>query len=64
MLKNIGILFRTSHYLDRQSLKNIFFVFSGYVNYCNIAWASNTKTKLEKFLKKQKHAVLLIYNKD
>ena len=62
---NIGIIYRASHYLDKKSLKNIYFSFiHNYVNYCNIAWASTTRIKLDKILKKQKHGVLIIYNKD
>ena len=63
--QNISILDRASHYLDKKSLKNIYFSFiHNYVNYCNIVWASTTGTKLDKILKKQKHAVCIIYNKD
>ena len=63
--KNIGILYRASHYLDKKSLKSIYFSFiHNYVNYCNIAWASTSRTKLDKILKKQKHVVRIIYNKD
>ena len=62
--KNMGILYRASHYLDKKSLKNRYFSFiHNYVNYCNVAWASTTRTKLDKILKKQKHAVHIIYNK-
>ena len=35
-----------------------------YINYCNIAWVSTTRTKLDKIRKKQKYAVRIIYNKD
>ena len=63
--KNIGILYRASHYLDKKSLKNMYFSFThNYINYCNIAWFSTTRTKLDKILKKQKYAVRIIYNKD
>ena len=63
--KNIGELYRALHYLDKKSLKNIYFSFiHNCINYCNIAWDSTTKTKLDKTLKKQKHAVRIIYNKD
>ena len=48
-----------------KSLKNIYFYFiHNYVNYCNIAWACTSRTKLDNILKKQKHAVRIIYNKD
>ena len=62
---NIGILHRSSYYLDKKSLKSIYFSFiNNYVNYCNIAWASTGRTKLDKILKKQKHAIRIIYNKE
>ena len=35
-----------------------------YVNYCNIAWASTSRTTLGKILKKQKHPLRIIYNED
>ena len=47
---NIGILYRASHYLDKKSLKSIYFSFiHNYVNYCNIAWAITSRTKLKNF---------------
>ena len=59
------MLYRASHYLDKRSIKSIYFSFiHNYINYCNIAWASTTRTKLDKTLKKQEHAVRIIYNKD
>ena len=62
---NIGILHRSSYYLDKKSLKSIYFSFiNNYVNYCNIAWACTGRTKLDKILKKQKHAIRIIYNKE
>ena len=60
--KNIGILYRDSHYLDKESLKSIYFSFIyNYVNYCNIARARTSRTKLDKILKKKKHALRIIY---
>ena len=35
-----------------------------HINHRNIAWASTIRTKLDKILKKQKHGVRIIYNKD
>ena len=59
-----GILYRTSPYLDKESLKNIYFSFiDSYISYCNIAWASTSKTKLARIFNKQKHAFRIIYNK-
>ena len=45
--------------------KMIYFSFiHNYVNYCNIAWVSTSRTKYDKILKTQKHVVRIIYNKD
>ena len=63
--QNIGILYRASYYPDKKSLKSKYFSFiHNYVNQCNIAWASTSRAKLDKVLKKQKHAARIIYNKD
>ena len=35
-----------------------------HINHRNIVWASTIRTKLDKILKKQKHGVRVIYNKD
>ena len=60
--KNIGILYRASLYLDKESLKSIYFSFiNSYISYCNIAWASTSKTKLTRIFTKQKHAFRIIY---
>ena len=59
--KNVGILFWASHFLDGQSLKEIYlsFIRSG-LNNCYVAWSGNTKTELGKILKKQKRGVSFI----
>ena len=55
--KNIGILYRASLYLDKESLKSIYFSFiNSYISYWNIAWASTSETKLTRIFNKQKHA--------
>ena len=64
ILKSNGILYRASLYLDKESLKSIYFSFiNSYISYCNIAWASTSKTKLTRIFNKQKHALRIIYNK-
>ena len=64
ILKNIGILYRASLYLDKESVKSINFSFiNSYISYCNIACASTSKTKLTRIFNKQKHAFRIIYNK-
>ena len=55
--KNIGIVYRALLYLDKESLKSIYFSFiNSYISYCNIAWASTSETKLTRIFNKQKHA--------
>ena len=64
ILKSNGILYRASLYLDKESLKSIYFSFiNSYISYCNIAWASTSETKLTRIFNKQKHAFWIIYNK-
>ena len=54
--KNIGILYRGSLYLNKESLNSIYFSFiHSYISYCNIAWASTSKAKLNRTFTKQKH---------
>ena len=61
--KNIGILYRASLYLDKESLKSIYSSFThSYISYCNIAWACTSKTKLNRIFTKQKHAFRIIHN--
>ena len=48
MSKNIRILYRTSHYLDKKSPKSIYFSFiHNYVNYCNIAQEAQVQGQYE-----------------
>ena len=62
--KNIGILYRASLYLDKESLKSIYFSFiNSYISYCNTAWASTSKTKLTRIFNKHKLAFRIIYHK-
>ena len=62
--KNIGIRHRASLYLDKESLRSIYFLsIHSYISYCNIAWASTSKAKLTRIFTKQKHAFRIIYNK-
>ena len=57
--KNIGLLYRVSHFLNEDSLKTVYFSYiHSYLNYANIAWASAYATKLKRVYLKQKHAVI------
>ena len=66
--------YQGKHYLDENSLKQIYFAYikevagsnllayiHAYLNYANMVWASTHKTKLKKVQNKQKHA-LRIYS--
>ena len=51
--------------LSKQCLNQLYFSFiHSYVNYANIAWASTSKSKLERLYCCQKHAARVIYHKD
>ena len=40
------------------------FMIHSYLSFCNIVWASKYEANLSKSIKKQKHAVHIVYNKD
>ena len=61
---NIGLLYRVSQFLNKDSLKTVHFSYiHSYLNYANIAWAQYA-TKLKRVYLKQKHAVRILFNKD
>ena len=63
--KSIGILYKSRYVLSKQCLKQLYFLFiHNYVNCANIAWASTSKSKLERIYRCQKHAARVIYHKD
>ena len=63
--KSIGILYKSRDVLSKQCLNQLYFSFiHSYVNYANIAWASTSKSKLERLYRCQKHAARVIYHKD
>ena len=63
--KSIGILHKSRNVLSKQRLNQLYFSFiHSYVNYANIAWASTSKSKLERLYRCQKHAARVIYHKD
>ena len=65
IFKSMGILYKSRDVLSKQCLKQLYFSFiHGYVNYANIAWASPSKSKLERLYRCQKHAPRVIYHKD
>ena len=60
--KNIGILFKAKPFLELKQLKQLYFSFINcYLDYCNIAWGSTSKTSLKKLFSKQKHALRIIF---
>ena len=63
--KSIGILYKSRNVLSKQCLKQRYFSFiHSYVDYTNIAWASTSRSKLERLYRCQKHAARVIYHKD
>ena len=63
--KSIGILYKSRDVLSKQCPKQLYFSFiHSYVNYANIAWASTSKSKLERLYHCQKHAARVIYHND
>ena len=63
LAKNIGLLYRARQFLDKESLKTIYFSYiHSYLNYANIAWTSTYFTKLRAINYQQKHAVRIIFN--
>ena len=65
LAKNIGLLYRARQFLDKESLKTIYFSYiHSYLNYANIAWASTYFTKLKTIHYQQKHAARIIFDED
>ena len=65
LTKNIGLLYRATQVLDKESLKAIYFSFiHSYLNYANITWASKYFTKLKTIHYQQKHAARIIFDED
>ena len=63
--KNLGVMYKTKNFLDQNCLKKLYFSFiHTYLNYCNMAWASNFKTHLKKLYTTQRKASIIIMNKD
>ena len=65
LAKNICLLYRARQFLDKESLKTIYFphIYS-YCNYGNIAWASTYFTKLKTIHYQQKYVARFIFNED
>ena len=62
--KNIGLLYRTKLFLDKNSLLTLYYSYiHTYLNYANLSWGSTNRTNLKKLLSQQKHAVRIINNK-
>ena len=65
LAKNIGLLYRARQFLDKESLKTIYFShIHSYLNYVNIAWASTYFTKLKTIHYQQEHAARIIFDED
>jgi hypothetical protein len=61
--KNLGVIRKLSYILPREVLLSLYYtLIYPYINYCNIAWASQPTTRLDKLLRIQKKAMRLITN--
>ncbi|XP_065681553.1 uncharacterized protein LOC136095202 [Hydra vulgaris] len=61
----IGMMYRVRSYINKQSLKLIFFgLIHCFISYANISWASTQLSKLKKIYSLQKHACRIIYFKN
>ena len=59
--KNIGSLFKTTPFLNKQSLLSLYYSYiHNYINYANVAWASAFMTDLKKLSNQKKHAMRII----
>ena len=68
--KNIGLLYKAKHPLNKKcllvlpSLLNAYYSYVlTYTNYANIAWGSTRFTNLKKLHSKQKHEICIVHNK-
>ena len=63
--KQLGILHKAKHFLNRESMTSLYYSFvHTYLNCGNIAWASTSKTKLKKLFSQQKQAIKIVFNED
>ena len=63
--KNIGILYKAKHVLNRDGRKSLHFSFIHlYLNYGNIVWRSTNKTNKKRLASKQKQAAAVIMNNE
>ena len=62
--KNIGLLYRTKLFLDKNSLLTLYHShIHTYLNYANLSWGSTNRTNLKELPCQQKHAVRIINNR-
>ena len=63
--KSIGVLYQARPFLSKHLLQQLYFAFvHSHLNYCNIAWGSTHRTKLERLYRYQKHAIRILNYKD
>ena len=61
--KNIGLLYRAKTLLEEKCFKSIHFAYiHSYLNYANIAWASNYRTNLKTIHFHEKYAVCIVFS--
>ena len=65
LAKNIGLIYRARQFLDKESLKTLYFsCIHSYLNYANIAWVSTYFTILKTIHYQQKYAARIIFDED
>ena len=58
-------MYKTKPYLHKDSLLSLYFShIHSFINYANLTWGSRHKTNLKKIHSQQKHALIIVYNKD
>jgi len=59
--KNVGIMTKISYLLPSHILQKLYYaLIHPYLTYCNISWASNYSTRLDRLMKLQKRAIRVI----
>ena len=65
IVKNIGLFYRLSQFVNEDFLKTIYFPYiHSHLNCVNIVWVTTSAMKLKRVYLKQKLAVRILFNKD
>ena len=62
--KNIGLMYRTKPFLDKESLLALCYSYiHSYLNYANLVWCSTYRTNLNKLRSQERHTIRIVRNK-